>query len=99
MIQTILATPESHKWSADNIAFGMGGELLQNMSRDTYSFAMKMSAVNRDGVWHNVQKMPKDAPEKASKKGKQDKGMEVVWQDGHLLIDRTFDEIKEKVNG
>ena len=32
-------------WSADNIAFGMGGGLLQQCDRDTLKFAMKCSAV------------------------------------------------------
>ncbi len=32
-------------YSADNLAFGMGGALLQGVTRDTYSFAMKCSAV------------------------------------------------------
>ena len=32
-------------WSADNIAFGMGGGLLQQCDRDTQRFAMKCSAV------------------------------------------------------
>ena len=32
-------------WSADNIAFGMGGGLLQQLDRDTLKFAMKCSAV------------------------------------------------------
>jgi nicotinamide phosphoribosyltransferase len=32
-------------WSADNIAFGMGGGLLQQCDRDTLKFAMKCSSV------------------------------------------------------
>jgi nicotinamide phosphoribosyltransferase len=32
-------------WSADNIAFGMGGGLLQQCDRDTLKFAMKASSV------------------------------------------------------
>lgn len=32
-------------WSADNLAFGMGGGLLQQCDRDTLKFAMKCSAV------------------------------------------------------
>lgn len=34
-----------HGYSADNIAFGMGGGLLQQCDRDTLQFAMKCSAV------------------------------------------------------
>ena len=32
-------------WSADNIAFGMGGGLLQQCDRDTLKFAMKCSSI------------------------------------------------------
>jgi nicotinamide phosphoribosyltransferase len=32
-------------WSADNLAFGMGGGLLQQCDRDTLKFAMKCSSV------------------------------------------------------
>lgn len=82
-----------------DVTFGMGGELLQNMSRDTYSFAMKMSAIERADGWHDVKKDPKGAPEKASLAGKQDKGMDVVWQDGHFGVIYKWDEVRERVNG
>jgi nicotinamide phosphoribosyltransferase len=36
---------DMHGWSADNIAFGMGGALLQIVNRDTMKFAMKCSSV------------------------------------------------------
>jgi nicotinamide phosphoribosyltransferase len=53
--------------SADNIAFGMGGGLLQKVERD--AFAMKCSAAKIDNEWTNVSKNPVDAPEKRSKTG------------------------------
>ena len=34
------------KWSLDNIAFGMGAELLQKVNRDTYKYAMKACAIS-----------------------------------------------------
>ena len=56
-------------FSADNITFGMGGELLQTVNRDTLGFAMKASAVMENGVWKDVYKEPKTDMSKASKKG------------------------------
>ncbi len=59
-------------FSIDNIAFGMGGGLLQEVDRDTLKFAMKCSAVKVDGVWRDVYKDPITDPGKTSKKGRQD---------------------------
>jgi nicotinamide phosphoribosyltransferase len=56
-------------FSADNIAFGMGGALLQGVNRDTQRFAMKTSAVCVDGKWRNVSKDPATDPGKRSKEG------------------------------
>jgi nicotinamide phosphoribosyltransferase len=57
-------------WSADNIAFGMGGALLQQIDRDTQKFAMKCSAVEiGPGNWIDVQKDPITDPGKKSKTG------------------------------
>lgn len=57
-------------WSADNMAFGMGGGLLQQVNRDTQKFAMKASACEVDGVWRDVFKDPVTDPGKRSKRGK-----------------------------
>lgn len=56
-------------FSADNIAFGMGGALLQMVNRDDAKWAMKCSAVNNAGVWYDVFKDPITDPGKVSKKG------------------------------
>lgn len=57
-------------FSVDNIAFGMGGALLQHMNRDTQKFAMKASAVKVNGQWRDVFKDPLTDKVKASKKGR-----------------------------
>ena len=44
-IRAILGHMMAIGWSADNIAFGMGGALLQQLDRDTQKFAMKCSAI------------------------------------------------------
>lgn len=57
-------------WSLDNLVFGMGGALLQQVNRDTQRFAYKLSAIKRGDVWHDVRKNPKSDPSKASKGGR-----------------------------
>jgi nicotinamide phosphoribosyltransferase len=57
-------------WSMYNLAFGMGGALLQSINRDTQRFAWKASAIRRAGVWSDVYKNPKTDPSKASKGGR-----------------------------
>ena len=59
-----------HGWSADNISFGMGGALLQQLNRDTQQFALKCSAAHIDGGWRPVFKTPVTDSEKNSKRGR-----------------------------
>lgn len=70
MCKSILAILEQERWSADNIAFGSGGALLQKMNRDTYKFAIKCSSISADGREREVYKQPIDEPFKISKKGR-----------------------------
>lgn len=72
-------------YAIDNIAFGMGGGLLQQVNRDTLRFAMKANAM-RDaaGVWQDVSKAPATDIAKASKAGRQ----AVVLKDGRILATR-----------
>lgn len=69
-IERILATLKLNGYSADNVAFGMGGALLQRIDRDTQKFAMKCSAIEIDGKWRDVYKEPITDPGKASKRGR-----------------------------
>jgi nicotinamide phosphoribosyltransferase len=69
-IQEILANLKLNGFAADNIAFGMGGALLQHLNRDTLKFAMKCSAIQVDGQWRDVYKDPITDPGKTSKKGR-----------------------------
>lgn len=70
MLETILEHLKQNGWSADNIAFGSGGGLLQKMNRDTLKCAFKCSniVINDNNI--DVFKDPIDAPGKKSKKGK-----------------------------
>ncbi|MCF6438203.1 nicotinate phosphoribosyltransferase [Pseudoalteromonas luteoviolacea] len=69
-IREILHTMKTKQQSAENIAFGMGGALLQKLDRDTMQFAMKASAVKVKGLWHDVFKDPITDHGKRSKKGR-----------------------------
>jgi nicotinamide phosphoribosyltransferase len=70
MIGTILDVMKSKQLSAENIAFGMGGELLQKVDRDTMQFAMKASAIHINGQWQDVYKQPVTDTGKRSKRGR-----------------------------
>jgi len=70
-IAAILENLKAKGFAADNIVFGMGGELLQTMNRDTLKFAMKASAIKgADGAWRDVFKDPVTDHGKSSKKGR-----------------------------
>ena len=69
-IEAILAALTALNISAENISFGMGGELLQKVNRDTQKFAMKASAICINGQWRDVYKDPLTDPGKRSKRGR-----------------------------
>ena len=69
-IQNITAQLTRRGWSQDIWSYGMGGALLQQVNRDTLKFALKCSAIDRNGKWQNVYKNPKTDPSKASKGGR-----------------------------
>lgn len=73
-IEAILQRLKKKGWSAENIAFGMGGALLQrDIHRDTMNWAMKANAIKfKDDVeWRDVYKDPVTDPGKTSKRGRQ----------------------------
>jgi nicotinamide phosphoribosyltransferase len=65
----IIRNLESAGWAIDNLAFGMGGGLLQHVNRDTQKFAMKCSAALVNGEWVDVYKDPVGDHGKMSKRG------------------------------
>lgn len=69
-IESILAAMDEAGFAADNIVFGMGGALLQQINRDTQRFAMKCSAIRLGGEWHGVSKDPVTDATKRSMKGR-----------------------------
>jgi nicotinamide phosphoribosyltransferase len=71
-IGSILWVARDAGYSASNVAFGMGGALLQQHNRDTQKFAMKCSSVTVDSKEVDVFKDPIDDKGKQSKKGRLD---------------------------
>ena len=69
-IRSILTVLYLAGYSADNVAFGQGGALLQSINRDTMKFAMKCSAIYINGEWRDVFKDPITDKGKQSKKGR-----------------------------
>ncbi|AAQ17781.1 hypothetical protein Aeh1ORF119c [Aeromonas phage Aeh1] len=74
-------------YSVENVAFGMGGGLLQKCDRDTQKWAYKCSAIRVNGKWRGVRKNPKDAAWKASKAGR----MRLIKIDGQYKTVNVLD--------
>ena len=70
-LRDILVTLTNNHYSTSNIAFGMGGGLLQQVNRDTQKFALKCSEITTDtGITVPVFKDPVTDPGKVSKSGR-----------------------------
>lgn len=99
-IAQVVDEMERAHWSIDNIAFGMGGGLLQKVDRDTQRFAFKCSSVTVNGEERDVFKKPASDPTKNSKAGRLalvlgDDGYETVAEDqlnGRTNVLRTVFE-------
>lgn len=85
-IEEILTTMQANGWSASNVAFGMGAELLQKVNRDTHKFAYKVCEAEVDGEWRPVYKQPVTSSIKVSKAGRLDL---VRNGDKWLTVDRN----------
>lgn len=115
-IEKILEYVTSYAYSADNLLFGQGGQLLQGVTRDTQKWAMKCSAVRVNGEWRDVYKDPITDPGKSSKKGRvtlyknpdgtfysgredwPESALKTVFENGKLVTEYTFDEIRSNAN-
>jgi len=87
VIRLILWKFRDAGYSASNIAFGMGGALLQHMDRDWLQFAMKCNLIEVNGLRRPVSKNPIGDPEKNSKGG----AIDVVLNGGeYTWVDRMF---------
>lgn len=96
-IKNILENLIASGWSAENIAFGMGGALLQKVNRDTFKYAMKASAIKgqNDVYWNDVFKKPVTDSTKVSKAGIQkNDNFVTVFKDGAILKSWTLDQVR-----
>jgi len=84
-IRDILEAVKQAGYSADNLAFGSGGGLLQRVNRDTLRFAFKCSAIKIKGEWKDVFKRPTTDPSKNSKAGRLDLYQKPNW--GYVTAD------------
>jgi len=106
-IDEILTLARQYFFSASNIAFGMGGALLQQHNRDTQKFAMKCSYMEVDVKGIDIFKDPITDPGKKSKRGRLDlirtldRGIETVklekWGPFKHFPDAHRDSIMETV--
>jgi nicotinamide phosphoribosyltransferase len=88
-IEKLVGRMVEEGFAIDNIAFGMGGGLLQKVDRDTLRFAMKANAMlDANGEWRDVSKKPATDPTKGSKPGRQ-----AVIEEGGRLVAARLDDI------
>jgi len=86
-IDLILSAAEKWGWAASNFAFGSGGDLMQNVNRDTCKFAIKCSAIKVNGEWRDVYKDPITDQGKKSLRGRQESpDFVTVFKNGEILI-------------
>jgi nicotinamide phosphoribosyltransferase len=76
-------------FSASNVAFGMGGALLQKVDRDTQRFAYKASAGIVDGHYRPIYKDPVTDPRKRSKDGVLD-----LVKDGVRFVTKQYTDFE-----
>jgi nicotinamide phosphoribosyltransferase len=92
----ILENLKAAGFSADNIAFGMGGGLLQAWNRDTLKYAMKASAIRIDGgEWVGFSKDPVTDSGKRSKEGRLGLSFECgIGSCGHRTLPEHIADVK-----
>lgn len=80
-------------FSTENITFGMGGGLLQQVNRDTLGWAMKTSSARVEGYWRDVYKDPITSVSKRSKRGR----LALIHHQGSYMTVRE-DELADQNN-
>jgi len=90
-ITSILELLELHNYDTSSCIFGMGGNLLQKVDRDTNRMAFKVSAMLQGDTWVDIQKNPLDTRKK-SKAGK----LSLIKSDTHGFETIRQDELKDR---
>lgn len=97
-ISAICKRLTEEKIAIDNIAFGMGGGLLQKLDRDTLKYAMKTCAIEIEGKILPVQKKPVTDPTKASKAGIQVIPNAVTVYENGVVGHQLLEEIRQRAS-
>lgn len=104
-IGDILQAVKEQGFSAENLAFGSGGGLLQKFNRDTAKYAFKCSEVVVNGVARDVRKSPMEWNSKGdyvqsfkhSKSGRF-KDLQLIFENGNWVgPDDSFETIRQRV--
>lgn len=91
----ILTVLRLRMYSAENMAFGSGGWVMQNHNRDTLGFAIKCSNISlEDGTEIEVFKDPITDPGKKSKKGRVTTYFDTV--ENEFFVDKIDAKLKER---
>jgi nicotinamide phosphoribosyltransferase len=85
-------------FSVENIAFGMGGALLQKVDRDTQNFAIKCSSITINGVEIDVRKNPIEINENGDSVSsfKKSKSGRLKLVNG-LTVESSIDEVGDEL--
>lgn len=86
VINQLLNVLYTRGYSSENIAFGSGGWLMQDLNRDTLGFAIKCSSITIDGKQKDVYKDPKTDSSKKSKRGRVTTWYETMYKK-HIIVD------------
>jgi nicotinamide phosphoribosyltransferase len=94
----ILDMMVDEKFSTENIAFGMGGALLQKVDRDTQKFAFKCSSITIDGKDIDIRKNPIEIDEYGNRVSsfKKSKGGRLKLINGQT-VEHSIDEIGDEM--
>lgn len=96
IIDIILEHMREGGYSARNFAFGSGGDLMQNVTRDTCKFAFKMCAAVVNGQEIEVYKAPSLDLGKMSKRGRQTLPEEYLrFYNGAMRNVTTFADVRK----
>ena len=101
-IKDILDMTVAERFSVENIAFGMGGALLQKVDRDTQKFAFKCSSIVINDEQIDVRKNPIEINERGERvtSFKKSKGghLRLEFKDGDFVtVEESKDEIGDNL--
>ena len=84
-------------FAPENVIYGSGGGLLQQVNRDTFRFAQKTSAIRVGDAWIETVKNPITDPGKKSKGGLLDTADFITYYiTGKLCVNDSLDDIRAR---